>query len=251
MTTTLKYLGISAVEIVNEAGTKVLIDPFITNNPMCPLALDEIGDVDIVLVTHGAQDHMGDAIAIAKEKQALLVCGPEVRVHALKNGVNDTKIIAVLWGDHLNVLDIGVQTVECRHVSFLRSGDTCLTGIALSFIITPDNGTRIYNMGDTAIFSDMRLIAELYSPNILLVPVGGEPRATGGYAHMSPREAALATQWIMPEHAIPVHYGPDSIEPLKYRDHVHLLTSTVKVHLMKPGETVTYHPETHELKFVE
>jgi len=248
MTTTLKYFGISAFEITNESQTHALVDPFITHNPLCPLKLEEIGDVDLVLATHGAQDHMGDAVAIAKEKGASLVCGPEVRFHAVKNGVNDAKIITVLWGDYVEVLGIGIQTVECRHVSFLRSGDICLAGIPLSFIITPETGTRIYNMGDTAIFSDMRLIAELYDPNILLVPVGGGPQTTGGYAHLAPREASLATQWIMPEYAIPVHYGRDSAEPVEYQNYVHTLAPTVKTHIMRPGESVTYNPKNHELR---
>ena len=218
---------------------------------MCPVSIDKIGEVDIVLVTHGAPDHMGDAVTLAKEKEAFLVCGPEVKVHALKNGVEETKIRAVLWGDRIELLGVGIQTVECRHISFMRSLDTYLSGIPLSFVITTEVGTRIYNVGDTAIFSDIKLIAELYDPNILLVPVGGEPRATGGYAHLSPREAALMTQWVAPEFAIPVHYGPTSIEPAEYENYIRLLAPTVKVCLMKPGETVNYNPKSRELTVID
>lgn len=251
MTTSLRYLGISAFELTNEKGTKILIDPFISDNPMCPVSIDDIGEVDIVLVTHGAPDHMGDAVDIAKEKEAFLVCGPEVKVHALKNGMKEAKIRAVLWGDRIELLSVDIQTVECRHISFMRSSDTYLSGIPLSFIITTEIGTRIYNVGDTAIFSDIKLIAELYDPNILLVPVGGEPQATGGYSHLSPREAALMTQWVVPEFSIPVHYGPTSKEPAEYEDYTRILAPTVKVCLMKPGETVNYNPKSHELTFVD
>jgi L-ascorbate metabolism protein UlaG (beta-lactamase superfamily) len=251
MTTSLKYLGISAFELTNEAGTKILVDPFISGNAMCPFSLDDIGEIDMVLVTHGAPDHMGDAVTIAIEEEAFLVCGPEVKVHALKNGVEEAKIRAVLWGDHIELLDIGIQTVECRHISFMRSSDTYLSGIPLSFVITTEIGTRIYNVGDTAIFSDIKLISELYNPNILLVPVGGESKATGGYAHLSPREAALMTQWVAPEFTIPVHYGPNSKEPIEYEDYTRILAPTAKVCLLKPGETVNYNPESHELTVVD
>lgn len=247
MTTDLKYLGVSAFEITSETGIRVLIDPFITGNPMCPVTLDSVKEADMVLVTHGARDHMGDAVTIAREKKALLVCGPEVRAHALKNGVKEDKVTAVLWGDHIELLGISIQAVECRHISFLDANGTYLTGIPLSYIITPEEGTRIYNVGDTAIFSDMRLIAELYNPNIFLVPVGGEPGTTGGYTHLCPREAALATQWVQPEFAIPVHYALDSKDPVEYQEFVRILAPTVNTVLVKPGETVIYNPESHEL----
>lgn len=250
MTTTFKFLGVSAFEIANDEGVKMLVDPFITGNPLCPVKLDELTGVDMILVTHGASDHMGDAITIAKKQETLLICGKDVGIHALNNGVRKDKITEVLWGDQIEHLGVKIQTVECRHMSLLDSNGTRLTGIPLSFIISPENGTRIYNVGDTSIFSDMRLIAELYNPNILLIPVGGEPQTTGGYAHLSPKEAALATQWILPELAIPVHYGADSREPADYENYTRLLTPTVKTYRMKPGETVRYDPETHKLTHI-
>ena len=250
MTTTFKFLGVSAFEIANGEGIKILVDPFITGNPLCPVTLDEMTDIDMILVTHGASDHMGDAITIAKRQETLLVCGKDVGIHASKNGVGKEKITPVLWGDHIEHLGVKIQTVECRHMSLLESNGICLTGIPLSFIISPENGTRIYNVGDTSIFSDMKLIAELYDPNILLIPVGGEPETTGGYAHLSPREAALATQWVLPELSIPVHYGLGSREPADYEDYTRLLAPTVKVHQMKPGETAIYDPETHKLTHI-
>ncbi len=73
-----------------------------------------------------------------------------------------------------------------------------ISDLPLSFIISSEENVRIYNIGDTALFSDIKLIGELYQPNIMLVPIGGSPKLTGGWTHLAPREASLAVQWIHP-----------------------------------------------------
>ncbi len=239
MSTTLKYYGISFFEIEAQ-GRKILVDPCITANRLCPLKVEDIGQADIILVTHGAKDHMGDAIDLQKATNATLVCDPAVKVHAIRNGVAKDKVINMLWGDLIHIDEVSIQAVECRHISFLASGDTHLTGLPLSFIIYPEEGTRIYNVGDSALFSDMKLIGELYQPNIALVPVGGSPELTGGWAHLPPREASLCVQWVRPEIVIPTHFDPDSDEGEQFAGRVRELVPGTRVELLKPGESFVF-----------
>jgi len=239
MSTTLKYYGISFFEIGTKGG-KILIDPCVTANRLCPIKVKDIGQADIILVTHGAKDHMGDAISIQKKTDATIVCDPAVKVHALRNGVKENKIISMLWGDLINIGEVKIQAVECRHISFFASGDSYISGLPLSFIIYPEEGTRIYNIGDSALFSDMKLIGELYQPNIALVPVGGSPELTGGWAHLPPREASLCVQWIRPQIVIPTHFEPNSDEGVEFATRVRGLVPSTKVVLLKPGESFTF-----------
>lgn len=237
-----EYFGISAFRLVTVAGISILIDPCITNNPLCPIGVSDISDIDIILVTHGAPDHMGDAIELQKQTKATLISDPAVRVHAWKHGVSQRKTVAILWGDQIESHGITIRAVECRHVSFFQSKDGYLTGLPLSFIITLEKDTRIYNAGDTALFSDLKLIGTLYQPNIAFVPIGGTPELTGGYSHLPPREAALATQWINPEYVIPTHYHPETGDTARFQEHLKLLTPATQLLVLQPGEKRVYDP---------
>jgi len=242
VTTTLRYFGVSAFEIASRRGTRIIVDPFISKNPICPVKLENITKADLIVVTHGAADHMGDAVELQKRTGATLVCGSDVRVHAVRNGVPRERIVSMLWGDKVEVKGIDFKCVECRHISFFQSGDSYLSGVPLSYVISPDPGVRIYNVGDTALFSDMKLIGQLYRPNLALMPIGGSPSVTGGFGHLQPYEAALATQWVGPEVVIPVHYAPDSNDAQLFAEHLRLLAPTVKLRVLKPDETFDFSP---------
>ncbi|MEE8570911.1 MAG: metal-dependent hydrolase [Candidatus Bathyarchaeia archaeon] len=244
MTVTFRYLGISFFELTTGNGTKILIDPCITKNTLCPITIDDVIDVDLILVTHGAPDHMGDALEIQKKTGATLVSDAAVKAHAIRMGVDKDKVISILWGDQIEVQGVTVKAVECRHINFLQSGDLYLSGIPLSFIIYPEDGVRIYNAGDTALFSDLKLIGRLYRPNIALIPIGGTPELTGGYSHLPPQEAALAAQWIGADVVIPTHYQPDTEEVAVFTKYLSLLTPSIHVLAIKPGDTRTYDPHT-------
>jgi L-ascorbate metabolism protein UlaG (beta-lactamase superfamily) len=241
MATTLKYYGISFFEIEAQ-GCKIFVDPCVTANRLCPIKVQDIDEVDIILVTHGAKDHMGDTIEIQKATGANMVCDPAVKVHALRLGINASKITNMLWGDLVEIKGISIQAVECRHISFFESENTYLSGLPLSFIIYPEKGTRIYNVGDSALFSDMKLIGELYQPNIALIPVGGSPELTGGWAHLPPREASICVQWVRPEVVIPTHFDPESAEGDKFAARVRELAPNTKVVLLNPGESFIFNP---------
>jgi L-ascorbate metabolism protein UlaG (beta-lactamase superfamily) len=243
--TSLKYLGISAFQIEAEGHT-MLVDPCITMNESSPVKVEDMTErIDIILVTHGAADHMGDAVQIQKRTRATLVSGPGVRVHAIRQGVREDEALSILWGDHIEVKGVSIQCVECRHISFFQSGDTYISDLPLSFIISPEKDVRIYNLGDTALFSDMRLISELYRPNIALIPIGGNPKLTGGWTHLAPREASIAAQWISAEVVIPTHYDPESAEARQFIERVKTLSPNVHVELLKPGGIYTFDPRMY------
>jgi L-ascorbate metabolism protein UlaG (beta-lactamase superfamily) len=241
MTTTFTYYGISFFQIEAQ-GRKLLVDPCITHNRLCPIKVEDIKGADIILVTHGAQDHMGNAIEIQKRTNAILISDPAVITHAISNGVKAEKTIRLLWGDLIEVEGVRVIGVECRHISFFKSKGGYLSGMPLSFVIYPEEGTGIYNVGDSALFSDMKLIGELYRPNVALIPIGGKPELTGGWSHMRPREAALCANWIRPEVIIPVHYDPASDESSQFKNEISKLHIDARVIALKPGETFSCTP---------
>jgi L-ascorbate metabolism protein UlaG (beta-lactamase superfamily) len=226
MSISIQYLGSAAFLIVSEKGTRILIDPDIQE-------FQEVGKVDLILVTHGAKDHLGIAFDIARESGATVVGGPELKLVAKKYGLKPEQFDVIVWGMVRQEGGIAVRAVEARHISFINLDDSVLTGIPLGYIVTTEGGSRIYHMGDTSIFSDLKLIGELYRPQILLVPVGA---AVGFFPELSPSEAALATLWIGPEIAIPMHYQPGSKEPTIFAGQVQIIAPHVQVVKLLHGQ---------------
>jgi L-ascorbate metabolism protein UlaG (beta-lactamase superfamily) len=232
MNITIQYLGSAAFLITTEKGTRVLIDPDIPDPK-------QVGKVDLILVTHAAADHLGFAFDIAKESDATMVGGGEIRLLAEKNGIRREKFHNVTWGVVRQEGEISVKAVEARHMSTVNRDGILLTAIPFGYIVTTEGGSRVYHMGDTAIFTDLKLFGELYRPHVLLVPVGA---AVGAFAELSPSEAALATQWIGPEIAIPMHYQPGTGEPEAFATHVQGIAPHVQVVILKAGQIQKFSP---------
>jgi L-ascorbate metabolism protein UlaG (beta-lactamase superfamily) len=213
--TRIRFLGIAAFEITNSQGQVILIDPCLSDNPASPVQVDDLERVDLVLVTHLALDHLGDAAAISKRFMCPVVCGPEVKVFLEQQGADPALMRPLPWGGQVNPRGIRVRAVECHHTSFRRAPDgQYLTGQPLGFILYADPGVRIYHSGDSAIFSDLKLIGELYRPNIGLIcaceleqeylrPLGLQDHIGN---EMNGDEGALAAMWLGVEHAVICHY---------------------------------------------
>ncbi len=215
MATIIRYFGIAAFEITNSAGKVILIDPFLDENPASPLKVSDLSRVDLVLVTHLAYDHLGDAAAICQKFHCPVVCGPEVKVFLSQQGLDPGLIRTVPWGGRVDPAGILVRAVECRHTSFRQAPDgQYLSGQPLGFILYADPGVRIYHSGDSAIFSDLKLIGDLYKPNVgLLCACEIEKwylEKLGLKDHygneMNGDEGALAANWLGLEYAIICHY---------------------------------------------
>jgi L-ascorbate metabolism protein UlaG (beta-lactamase superfamily) len=218
MATQIRFLGVAAYEIVTSQGQHILIDPFLDENPGSPIRSEQLERVDLILVSHAAFDHLGDTEVIARRTGAPVICGGEIKAYLTAKGIPESQIRATTWGILVEVAGIHVQPVECRHWSQIRMPDgTYASGSPMGFVVEADPGVRFYHYGDTAIFSDLKLIAELYRPTIGCVgvtqPVEILPRVSGPgrvvTGEMSAREGALAAQWLGLETVLPCHY----IEP--------------------------------------
>lgn len=228
----LRYLGNSTFEILTETGVRIYIDPHIQGNELCPVALDDLLPADLILVSHGAKDHMSDAPELARRFQCPVVCDPGVALYLKNQGIPEDQIILMVWGMIWAFRELKIRAVESKHISFLREGPSAITGLSLGFIITTESGLNIYHSGDTSIFSDLKLFGQLYRPDIGCLLVGNYP---GARAELSPEEAALAVKWLRLKWAIPMHYEKGSTEPLRFRQAAKRLSPRTKILLMQPG----------------
>ncbi|XRP96682.1 metal-dependent hydrolase [Methanocaldococcus sp. 16A] len=169
----------------------VLIDPFVPN-PLCNLPFDEIMEgVDVIAVTHGHADHLGNAEELAKTYNVPVVTNHEISVYLSERGVNAE---GMNIGGTIEINGAKLTMVIAEHSSDISP--TISGGVAAGFIIND----RVYHAGDTGLFGDMELIGEIYAPQIALLPIGG--RYTMGID-----EALVAIELIYPEIVIPMHYN--------------------------------------------
>jgi L-ascorbate metabolism protein UlaG (beta-lactamase superfamily) len=187
------YLGHAAF-LIEKDGKKILIDPFLSGNPKSNVNPSDIV-ADMILVTHGHADHLGDTIEIAKHCGAKVVSIYEIQQLLSENGIKDA--IGMNIGGSVLIDDIKISMVPAIHSS---SFDGTYMGHPAGFVITFRDGTSIYHAGDTGLFGDMALIHDLYSPDIVMLPIGD-------VYTMGPKEAAKAVELLKPKIAIPMHYG--------------------------------------------
>ena len=175
MSTKLTYHGAASYEIVSPTHT-ILIDPFLTGNPMAPCGPDDLRTPDVILVSHAAFDHYGDAPTVAKRTGAPVICDAAVRAKLIDDGVSPEQITPTTWGIVVEVAGLVVRPVECHHWSMATLSDgSVVVGNPMAFIVETEPGVRIYHYGDTCIF-DMRLIGELYRPTVGLLGCTLPPR---------------------------------------------------------------------------
>jgi len=215
MGTKIRFLGFAAFEITTPDGKVILIDPYLEENPVTPVKVGDLERVDLILVTHLAADHLGDAAQIASKFDAPVICGPEVKVFLEEEGLASELITAVPWGVLVKVAGIQVRAIECHHTSFRKSpSGQFLNGPPLSFIVTTEPDVRIYHSGDSALFSDMKLIGKRHQPTVGLMcacKLEDEYMASLGLDaykenEMSGVEGALAASWLGVETAVICHY---------------------------------------------
>ena len=230
MTTHIQFLGISAYRITTDDGRVVMMDPFLDANPVSPLKVTDLDRVDLILVTHAAFDHLGDTEDIAKRTGAPVVCGGEVKAYLVAQGVPGPQVRAVVWGLEVDIAGFRVRPVESHHWSQCTLPDGSLvSGVPMGFILYSEPGVRIYHHGDTALFSDLRLIGELYQPNVGFIGVTNAPEILARLegpgllttGEMDPREAALAAQWLGLDVVLPCHYShPDTDDMRAFLSHL-------------------------------
>jgi L-ascorbate metabolism protein UlaG (beta-lactamase superfamily) len=257
MRTRITFWGAAGFEIV-WPGKRMLIDPFLTGNPGAPFGPDDVETPDLILVSHAAYDHIGDTADIAKRTGAPVVCGGDVRLLLIDQGVDEAQLQATVWGIVTEVGGVVVRPVECHHWSMgrLSSGQT-LNGVPLAFIVETEPGVRVYHYGDTAIF-DMRLIGELYRPTVgllgctnpqeLLETVPGPGRYLTG--EMSPDEAARAADMLGLSLAVACHYIGWNEDVDRFLSLVPEHDSTGRRQALAPrvGETIVIENDSYRLE---
>jgi L-ascorbate metabolism protein UlaG (beta-lactamase superfamily) len=223
------WLGHATFRIETPAGTTIIVDPWVMNNPMCPENEKNVKKVDVLLCTHGHMDHIGDAVEIAKKYNPKVVGIPELTGWLEKKGVKNTSMMNK--GGTQTVGDIKVTMVHADHSCGIQDGDRIVYGgEACGYVITFENGVKIYHAGDTNVFGDMKIIRELYGPEIVMLPIGD-------HFTMSPREAAYAVNLLQPKTVIPMHFGTFPVLTGRPSELARLVQG-VEVLEMKPGQTL-------------
>lgn len=243
----LQWFGQSAFKI-SYNGKNIMIDPFLTKNPKTPESdknLDALGKIDLILITHAHLDHVGDSVALSKKNQALVYAPagltsvfnslgelPENLTPRMNKGgtvspLGSTVKITMVHADHSSEYPVTNATTG--------KTDIHPGGEPVGYLLEFENGFKIYHMGDTALFGDMKLIGEQFKPDLILIPIGGN-------FTMDPIAAADATKnYLKPKMAIPMHYGTTPLLKGTPEEYIKALgDSGTKVMVMKPGEKLKF-----------
>jgi L-ascorbate metabolism protein UlaG (beta-lactamase superfamily) len=242
------WLGQSATRITTPGGKVIVIDPWLLHNPKTPSQfknLDALGKVDLILVTHAHTDHFEDAPALANKNHAPIVAPQGLQSSMISLNMIPAEL-SYRMGKSGTAMPLGpgikITQVHAEHDSELTWTDphtnkreTHPGGEPVGYIIELENGFRIWHTGDTAPFSDMRLIADTYHPDLLMLPIGG-------HFVMSPVDAAMVTrEFIHPRYAIPIHYGTTpqlAGTPAEYK--AALGSSATQILDIQPGQKIDF-----------
>jgi len=234
MATTLTWLGHAAFRLDTEAGTRVYFDPFLTGNPRCPESEQSPERCDLVVLTHGHGDHLGDAVGIARRFECPVVAAVELRDWlSASHGLPEDDSQSPNKGGTVSFAGVRLTMTDANHSSSnWDDGKIVYTGEPTGIVLRQDGGPTIYFAGDTNVFGDMALIRRLYAPDVAVLPIGD-------HYTMGPEEAALAAELLGAPRVVPCHYGtmpllsgtPDALRPL--------LPSGVELLDIAPGESLT------------
>ncbi len=218
------WLGHSAF-LVEIDGYNILIDPWITN-PKAPSKIPDLKNTDLIIVTHGHEDHIGDTLDIMKKSKAKLIAIYDLANELVRRGAPEDRVIgANIGGPVITGLgELRIALTPATHSSPVGSP----TGV-----VVIGRNKRVYHAGDTGVTMDMKLVGEIYKPDIALLPIGG-------HFTMDPIEAAYAVKLIQPRVAIPMHYGTFPVlygDPKVFEEEVRKLSINTKVVILNPGDT--------------
>jgi L-ascorbate metabolism protein UlaG (beta-lactamase superfamily) len=244
----LLWYGQAAVRITTPGGKVIVIDPFITKNPKTPEALKDlatVGPVDLILLTHGHGDHIGDAPALAEMTGAKVALNADMgQTLAALGWIDMGQMIRFNKSGPIQPLGEGVTItmVHAKHSSSVRAKDAETGAVTVhpggepsGYVIELEDGYTIYHAGDTGVFGDMAFIGAYYEPDLALLPIGG-------HFTMDPAHAAYAARNLLEvETIVPIHYG--TFPPLKGTPEEFIAAlgnSPAKVVVLAPGDALAF-----------
>ena len=236
--TSIQLLGHATFKIITPAGKIILVDPWLTDNPFIPAALQDQDGADLLLITHGHEDHCDQHLDdYVRRNNTTVVANNMVRWFWLQQGLESRYFQPLNLGGTIQWEDVTITQVLGFHLSHIPLGDDKVgfPHSSVGFILQFSDGLRAYFAGDTSVFGDMALLADIYQPNLAVLPIGD--RYT-----MGPLEAAHAIRLLKVHHVLPFHYGtfPDltgTVEELR------TLTANypdLHIHALQAGESLQW-----------
>lgn len=222
----LTWLGHASFRLDSPGGKRVYVDPWL-DNPKCPESEQEPERIDVIALTHGHSDHVGETVALSKKFEPTVVAMIELKSWIKKQGGTVDDLPGPNKGGTVEAEGISFTLTNAFHSSSSDDGD--YLGEAAGIVVRLENGRAIYFAGDTCVFGDMELIGRIYSPDIAVLPIGG-------HFTMDPREAAVAAELLGAQRVIPCHYGTFPLlkgTPDELREHA----PGIDVVALEPGET--------------
>ena len=225
----LTWLGHASFRIETPGGKRVYVDPWLTGNPSCPEAEKEPERVDLIALTHGHDDHVGDTLALAKRFGCAVVAQVELRGWLSGQGLPFDISQSPNKGGTVEIDGISITLTDANHSSSAHDGT--YLGEPAGLVIRLEDGFTLYFAGDTNVFGDMALIRRIYAPDVAVLPIGD-------HFTMGPKEAAVALELLGVERCVPCHYGTMPLlrgTPAELRQ----LAPNVEVLEPAPGETLS------------
>jgi L-ascorbate metabolism protein UlaG (beta-lactamase superfamily) len=233
--TELTWLGHAAFRLDTSGGKRVYVDPFLNGNPTCPASEVEPERCDLILLTHGHDDHVGDTVALAQRFGCPVVAVVELRGWLSTQGLPQNPAHAANKGGTVEVNEVRITFTDANHSSSTfddASGSFVYLGEPAGLVVEPNGGPKVYFAGDTNVFGDMQLIGRIYAPDVAVLPIGD-------HYTMGPREAAVAVELLGARRVLPCHYGTFPIltgTPDGLRE---LVPEGVEILAPEPGQTLT------------
>ena len=225
----LTWLGHASFRLDTPGGKRVYVDPWLSN-PKCPDSEKDPERIDVIAITHGHGDHVGETVELSKKfEPKAVVAMVELKAWLKDQGAKVDELPGPNKGGTVDVDGVGFTLVNAFHSS--ATDDGTYAGEAAGIVITLEDGRAIYFAGDTCVFSDMQLIGRIYSPELAVLPIGG-------HFTMDPREAGLACELLGISRVVPSHYGTFPLlagTPDELREHA----PGVEIVALEPGDSTT------------